>query len=739
MTQYYVASNGSDAANGLTTGTPWQTIAKVNGTTFAAGDTISFRGGDTFSDATLTPGQSGTSGHPITFNSYGTGRATIVAPATSDSIYLHNLSYITVDGFILDGSAHADTYAGVDLYWDVPGTYHGIIIQNVLASNFGWYGITSYCESGAVIDGLETGSCKCNANGAIGEGAGGIHVEAADYGTQVSGTYSVKNFYAHDCVCYDNAGNSSFTTNWSGGGILVGQCDVGLILNCVTYNNGANNGSTDVGGQGIGAYDSRAVIFRSCKSYGNKNGAASVDGNGFGIDGGCTNCGIDDCYSYGNDGAGFNAYCYADPGFITQCTGYIRWCISEGDALGTTIQGGLFTGSASGVTTAVDLYNNTVIAAAGSGACFGVYKGGTVTGNIANNIFDSVGGVKFIQTNATNPTGLSLRGNDYWNTGAFHILWNSVDYTTLASWQTATSQEKIAGSSVALAADPLFDSVSRQPSKLRTGSTMLGAGLNLTTLFSINPGTSDFFGNTISASTLSVGAYGGAGVARQKYTRLSADGYGARRAGDFNRTPVVPPAPAATVGGGGDAPRLKPKVKVKAKPKKAKKKTAAPKKRVEPLAIPLFDWELPPLVTKAKPDVGLPPDRIEYREPEEELLPPQVEAEEEPEFDLAPFPDEAPPREPTPPPVRLLGPPVEPLENPPPIGEGMQPPVVEPQRPLPSFMLPPDKLAALQRQMQDERDAQDIMALMDTTPDPDAQDIQDLQELLDIEQLLETA
>jgi hypothetical protein len=47
-TNYYISNAGSDAANGLTTGTSWQTIAKVNASSFSPGDQILFNSGDTW-------------------------------------------------------------------------------------------------------------------------------------------------------------------------------------------------------------------------------------------------------------------------------------------------------------------------------------------------------------------------------------------------------------------------------------------------------------------------------------------------------------------------------------------------------------------------------------------------------------------------------------------------------------------------------------------------------------------
>jgi hypothetical protein len=71
-TNYYVKNTGSDANTGLSDGQAWQTINKINTSTFSAGDTIFFNKGDTWRE-TLTVPSSGTSGAYIVFSSYGTG------------------------------------------------------------------------------------------------------------------------------------------------------------------------------------------------------------------------------------------------------------------------------------------------------------------------------------------------------------------------------------------------------------------------------------------------------------------------------------------------------------------------------------------------------------------------------------------------------------------------------------------------------------------------------------------
>ncbi len=72
-TDYYVdATNGNDLNDGLTPGSAWQTVSKVNGSSFSPGDNIYFNRGDTWREKLTVP-SSGSYGSPITFTSYGSG------------------------------------------------------------------------------------------------------------------------------------------------------------------------------------------------------------------------------------------------------------------------------------------------------------------------------------------------------------------------------------------------------------------------------------------------------------------------------------------------------------------------------------------------------------------------------------------------------------------------------------------------------------------------------------------
>ena len=79
---FYVSTSGHDYYRHNSRKRPWRTVDRVNRAHLHAGDTVLFKGGQHFGDAVLMPGwgfeASGTGSRPITFGSYGLGRATII-------------------------------------------------------------------------------------------------------------------------------------------------------------------------------------------------------------------------------------------------------------------------------------------------------------------------------------------------------------------------------------------------------------------------------------------------------------------------------------------------------------------------------------------------------------------------------------------------------------------------------------------------------------------------------------
>lgn len=90
-TTYYVSNTGNDSNSGLTEVLAWQTLDKVNSTTFSPGDNILFKRGDTWYGK-LVVSNSGSSGSPITYGTYGFGDAPVITGFTTVSSW-NNLGF----------------------------------------------------------------------------------------------------------------------------------------------------------------------------------------------------------------------------------------------------------------------------------------------------------------------------------------------------------------------------------------------------------------------------------------------------------------------------------------------------------------------------------------------------------------------------------------------------------------------------------------------------------------------
>ena len=88
-TNYYVKNAGSDAANGLTDGTAWKTVNKVNISTFNAGDSVLFKCDNIWRE-TLTVPSSGNAGSYLYFGSYGTGAKPQILGSTAITSWSQN-------------------------------------------------------------------------------------------------------------------------------------------------------------------------------------------------------------------------------------------------------------------------------------------------------------------------------------------------------------------------------------------------------------------------------------------------------------------------------------------------------------------------------------------------------------------------------------------------------------------------------------------------------------------------
>ena len=114
-TAYYVdATGGSDANDGLGVGTAWQSLAYVTTQSFAPGDQILLKCGETWTDP-LTIADSGISGSEIIIGSYGSCTASnkpiLASTGATNITFSSGASYLTVSGL----SFPAATATHIDL------------------------------------------------------------------------------------------------------------------------------------------------------------------------------------------------------------------------------------------------------------------------------------------------------------------------------------------------------------------------------------------------------------------------------------------------------------------------------------------------------------------------------------------------------------------------------------------------------------------------------------------------
>lgn len=503
---YYFSAAGSDSNDGRTINTPKQTITAFNGLTLTATDYVAFRKGDTFVGA-MVIGQSGSALSSIIIGSYGVGAAPIIAPpAGSNGLFADNQSYLTVQNLTFTGAdtTAAAGAAGVLIQAD-SASISTVIVQNCTASGFGDSGISFSAITTGRMDTIKVLNCTAFGN-AIGTNSFTCGIWIGGNGAQNTNYYPITNFVVDSCIVHDNTGHNG-TANWCGSGIKVGSANVGVVQNCIAYNNGSLCNLAAGGPTGIWVSVAKSVTIQFCESY--LNTGINGDGCGFDMDGGCDNCICQYNYSHDNDGSGFMDFVYDSASLTGNHGNIIRFNISSNDSKKWN---GAIQIASSNATAIVgsQCYGNTIFTkGAQAVACMKVYKGGTagLTATIANNIFVSENpNAKLVFTNATNPSSATFAGNNYYNISTFAIEWNGTTYSSVAAWQTATGQEKIAGVNVSQNVEPktyYFGSTiagDASGARLTVASALLNTGVNLLTNFSIDPGTRDYFGGAVSSA-----------------------------------------------------------------------------------------------------------------------------------------------------------------------------------------------------------------------------------------------
>jgi hypothetical protein len=511
---YYISPDGNDNSSGTSMSSPWKTLSKINNLAIAPGTSILFEGGKNFTGNIYLDNHDGNDpSNNVIISSYGTGKA-IISSGGSQGFYAYNTQGITISNLIFEGSGmNSNATDGVSFYADLSGNVKlsKINILNVEVHNYGKTGISIASSNGntgfkdVMIDGAHVYQVKQNGIITVGH-------TAQNHTGWAHQNVTIKNTEVHHVPGYADIGSHR------GSGIIMGQVDHGIIEKSVAHDNGASN--THCGGPGgIWAWDCTSVVIQNCESYLNKSGTG-CDGLGFDLDGGMINSVMQYNYSHDNDGAGYllGQFDYARP----WSNNIVRYNISEND--GRTNAGGITLFKGPGTTmSGIKIYNNTIYTSPSASnstvGAFTIINWNTgITGiEVYNNIFQTTGNVTLIDI----PSGYTAKfsGNLYWSTGGtFKIKYQNNTYNNLAAWRTATGNEQTGANATGVTADPMLKNAGRggvvfpgptsqlNAYKLEAGSGAIDAGLDLMSLFSINPGTHDFFSNAIQGLIADIGA-----------------------------------------------------------------------------------------------------------------------------------------------------------------------------------------------------------------------------------------
>jgi hypothetical protein len=248
------------------------------------------------------------------------------------------------------------------------------------------------------------------------------------------------------------------------------------------------------------------VVIQNCESHHNRTGGAG-DGDGFDFDGGTTNSIMQYNYNHDNDGAGYLICSYPNaPHRYKKNT--LRYNISVNDCQkGDYGAISVWTGGAGeeGIYE-TKIYSNTVYSAAGPAISFGGLRQEIHDTRISNNLFITANKRALVQGEPDRSMATFV-GNAYWS---IDCPLNISGHQSLEEWREATGQEILDGKPTGLIVDPRMmdprkSAIFGNPLNLQTStayhlrkdSPLIDAGLDLRTLFGIDPGKRDFWGNPI--------------------------------------------------------------------------------------------------------------------------------------------------------------------------------------------------------------------------------------------------
>jgi hypothetical protein len=315
-TFYIDSAAGKDANSGLSATQPWQSLDKVNATTFAPGDKLLFKAGTTY-NGQLHPLGSGNAQSPIVIDQFGEGEKPLIAAQGKfhEALLLRNQEYWEVNNLQLSNTGparEAFRYGVRVMSWDY-GTVHHIILRNLYVHDVNGSLIKKDAGEGhGIVWENGGGKVRSNFDGLLIENC---HLVRTDR-NGICGfvPYRDKKLLSTGVVIRKN-----LLEDIGGDAIKVWGCDHALVEHNVVR--GARMRCDDYAA-GIWPWSSDNTVIQFNEVSGLKG---TKDGEAFDSDGFCTNTTFQYNYSHDNDG-GFLLICCKDSIKTT-----VRYNISQND------------------------------------------------------------------------------------------------------------------------------------------------------------------------------------------------------------------------------------------------------------------------------------------------------------------------------------------------------------------------------------------------------------------------
>ncbi|MDE0085727.1 MAG: right-handed parallel beta-helix repeat-containing protein [Candidatus Poribacteria bacterium] len=397
---YYISSFGDDLNAGISQKQPWQSIDKVNATRLQPGDSVWFHADQTFNgNLTLFGANTVASDEPITFGSYGNGKATIDA-GTGAGFFAKNRGGVRIVDLNFVG-AGKEQNKGSGIWFVNTQSEH----KNLKRIHIDRVDVRGFKHAGISITSkpIDKGWCgfsdvKITHANVHNNGDAGISC-IGTWNPEVEG-YSHIDIYVGNCRVYKNLGIPGKGSH-SGNGIVLAQIDGATIEYCEAFENGKLNDYEGGGPVGIWTWDSNRVLIQFNESHHNRTGS-NKDGGGFDLDGGVRNSIVQYNYSHDNDGAGYLLAQFE--GAKAFHNNVIRNNLSENDGRKNSYGGIHFwsTGANGGIKNTT-IYRNTISmskSATGNPAVVDCMSEGVHNIHFYNNIFKTDGEADLIRGKA---------------------------------------------------------------------------------------------------------------------------------------------------------------------------------------------------------------------------------------------------------------------------------------------------------------------------------------------------